>query len=137
MELADTSAWTNRHKDTAVSADFESRLVAGQIATCAIVKMELLWEARDGAGFRDRRIRLEALEELPIDAAVWKRALDVFELLASHAPLHHRQVKLPDLLVAAAAELDGIAVCHYDRDFDVIAEVTGQTVRAIAALGSL
>jgi predicted nucleic acid-binding protein len=137
VELADTSAWTNRHKDPTVSADFESRLVEGQIATCAIVKMELLWETRDGAGFRDRRTRLEALEEVPIDAAVWQRALDVFQQLAANAPLHHRQVKLPDLLVAAAAELDGIAVCHYDRDFDVIAEVTAQPVRAIAPLGSL
>jgi hypothetical protein len=28
-------------------------------------------------------------------------------------------------------------VCHYDADFDLIAEVTGQPVRAIAQLGSL
>ena len=37
-------------------------------------------------------------------------------------------------LLAEAAE---IGVCHYDADFDVIASVTGQPVRAIAPLGSL
>lgn len=137
MELADTSAWTNRQKHSAVSADFEDRLVAGEIATCSIVKLELLWETRDARGFAKRRARLEALDELPIDEPAWRRALDVFEQLATHGALHHRQVKLPDLLVAAAAEVAGIAVCHYDRDFDLIAEVTGQPVRAIAPIGSL
>jgi predicted nucleic acid-binding protein len=137
VELADTSAWTNRQKHSAVSADFEDRLVAGEIATCSMVKLELLWESRDARGFAERRARLEALDELPIEEPAWRRALDVFEQLANHGPLHHRQVKLPDLLVAAAAEVGGVAVCHYDRDFDVIAEVTGQPVRAIAPLGSL
>jgi predicted nucleic acid-binding protein len=61
----------------------------------------------------------------------------VFEQLSRRGPLHHRQVALPDLLVAAAAELAGIPVSHYDRDFELIAEVTGQPMRAIAPLGSL
>jgi predicted nucleic acid-binding protein len=137
VELADTSAWTNRHKNPAVLADFGSRLVAGQIATCAIVRLELLWSTRDGREFRGRRTRLTALTDIPIGSRVWERATDVFGLLADSGPLHHRRVALPDLLVAAAAELAGIPVCHYDGDFDVIAEITGQPVRAIAPLGSL
>jgi predicted nucleic acid-binding protein len=44
---------------------------------------------------------------------------------------------LPDLLIAAAAELAALPVLHYDRDFEAIADVTGQPVRAIAPLGSL
>jgi hypothetical protein len=136
-ELADTSAWTNRRKDPAISRDFEGRLLAGELATCAMVKLELLWESQDVAAFRRRRDRLDALDEIPIDAAAWTRAIDVFEQLAARAPLHHRQVKLPDLLIAAAAENAGLPVCHYDRDFEVIAQVTGQPIRAIAALGSL
>ena len=52
-------------------------------------------------------------------------------------PLHHRQVALPDLLVAAAAERAEIPVLHYDRHFELIASITGQPVRAIAPLGSL
>ena len=57
--------------------------------------------------------------------------------LTARGPLHHRQVKLPDLLIAAAAELAALPVLHYDRDFEAIADVTGQPVRAIAPLGSL
>jgi hypothetical protein len=39
--------------------------------------------------------------------------------------------------VPAAAERVGLPVLHYDRDFELIAAVTGQPVRAIAPLGSL
>ena len=137
MELADTSAWTNRHKNPAVLADFESRLIAGRIATCPIVRLELLWSTRDGCEFRGRRTRLTALTDIAIGPREWDRATDVFAFLADAGPLHHRRVALPDLLVAAAAELAGMPVCHYNRDFDVIAEITGQPLRAIAPLGSL
>ncbi len=68
---------------------------------------------------------------------MWSRAFDVFEALAEHGPLHHRQVPFLDLLVAAAAERAQLPVLHYDRHFELIAEVTGQPVRAIAPLGSL
>lgn len=112
-------------------------MLAGDLATCPMVKLELLWESQHVNAFRRRRDQLDALDEIPIDAAVWRRAIEIFERLAARGPLHHRQVKLPDLLVAAAAENAGVPVCHYDRDFDVIAQVTGQQVRAIAPLGSL
>ena len=42
MELADTSVWTNRRKDPGVSHEFEQLLLRGEIATCAVVKLELL-----------------------------------------------------------------------------------------------
>lgn len=137
MELADTSAWTNRHRDPAVEAEFARRVEQGKIAICQIVVFELLWSARDTLEFTERRRRLEALSEAPISEAVWLRALDVYEALAARGPLHHRGVKIPDVLIAAAAEVAGLPVCHYDAHFDLIAEVTGQKVRAIAPLGSL
>ena len=137
MELADTSAWTNRHKDPGVWDDFNGRLLVGEIATCPMVQLELLWSARDASAMQALRTRLEALPQLPIARHEWRRATDVFDQLAARGPLRHRQVKLPDLLVAAAAESAEVAVCHYDRDFELIAEITGQPVRAIAPLGSL
>ena len=102
-----------------------------------MVKLELLWSARNAAHFASIRAGLDAVREAPMGERVWRRATDVLELLAERGPLHHRQVGLPDLLIAAAAELAELPVLHYDRDFDVIAEVTGQPVRAIAPLGSL
>jgi predicted nucleic acid-binding protein len=137
MELADTSAWTNRHRSQVVLEDFNDRLASGAIATCDMVKLEMLWTVRDVEELVSRRSDLDSLAEVPIGPPVWRRAIDVFEQLAARGPLQHRQVKLPDLLIAAAAESVEMPVAHYDGDFDVIASVTGQPVRAIAPLGSL
>ena len=137
MELADTSAWSNRLKSADVALEFDRLLRGREIGLCAQVELELLWSARDADDFAALRQELGSLPRLEIDAAVWQRAADVFELLARQGPLHHRQVPIPDLLIAATAELAGIPVCHYDRDFETIAAATGQPVRAIAPLGSL
>ncbi|MBD0330658.1 MAG: PIN domain-containing protein [Thermoleophilia bacterium] len=137
VELADTSAWTNSRKDDAVRRRFDDQVRNGEIATCPMVVLELLWETRDASALQRRRELLSALVELPIGAREWQRATDVFALFAAEGPLYHRRVKLPDLLVAAAAESAGVPVCHYDADFELIAGVTGQPVRAIAPLGSI
>lgn len=107
------------------------------IATCELVRLELLWTSRDHADFVVMRANLESLRGAPMGDRVWRRTMDVFEVFAERGPLHHRQVGIADLLIAAAAELAELPVLHYDRDFELIAEVTGQSVRAIAPLGSL
>lgn len=135
MELADTSAWTNRHKSAAVNDDFSARVVGGEIATCPMVIMELLWTAQSLGDFDELRADLGALPQVPIEGDVWSRAVEVWRELVAAG--QHREAKLPDLLVAAAGELAGVPVCHYDGDFDVIAGVTGQSVRAVAPLGTL
>ena len=135
MELADTSAWTNRHKDPAVDQDFEERILADEIATCPMVVMELLWTTQSQQDFEDLRRDLDALAKVTNDQDSWDRAMDVWRELVIQG--RHRQVKIPDLLVAASAEIAGLSVCHYDGDFDVIAAVTGQSVRPIAPIGSL
>ena len=117
--------------------EFEARVRAGEIATCDMVKMELLWTTRNHATFVELRDTLEPLRSAAMGERVWRRATDVFELFASGGPLHHRQVGIPDLLIAAAAELAELPILHYDRDFEAIAAVTGQPVEAIAPLGSL
>lgn len=137
IELADTSAWTSRAGSELTRRAFDRQLEAGEIATCDIVKLELLWSSRDHSELVRRRESLDVLRQCPIGPKVWRRAIDVFERLGERGPLHHRQVSLPDLLVAAAAEAAGVPVCHYDAHFDLIAAVTGQPVRAIAPLGKL
>ena len=79
-----------------------------------------------------------ALANVPIAPPVWRRAIDVFERIRQHGPrCTTGRLQFPDLLIAAAAELAELPVLHYDRHFELIAEVTGQPVRAIAPLGSL
>jgi predicted nucleic acid-binding protein len=135
VELADTSAWTNRHRDDRVRIDFDRRVMRGEIATCPPVLMELLWSARARADFEDTVSSMSALPQLEADRSAWDRAVAVWRELVRRG--RHRQARQPDLLVAAVGELAGMPVCHYDRHFDVIAEVTGQPVRAIAPLGTL
>jgi predicted nucleic acid-binding protein len=102
-----------------------------------MVTLELLRTSRDHPEFVAVRDALASLREIAIGKRVWRRATDVLEELAARGPLHHRQVPLADLVIAAAAELAELPVCHYDAHFELIAEVTGQPLRAIAPLGSL
>ena len=118
-------------------AEFDHLLSAGTIVTCAMVRLELLWTGRDHAELVEIRDELDALRDVAMGDRVWRRATDVFEKLAETGPLHHRRFALPDLLIAAAAELAELPVLHYDRDFELIAAVTGQPVRAMAPLGTL
>lgn len=102
-----------------------------------MVVLELLRSARDESSFVALRDGLDELLDLPIRRGEWDRAADVMHALLERHPLGHRRVALADLLIAAAAESAEVPVLHYDRDFELIAGVTGQPVRAIAPLGSL
>lgn len=61
--------------------------------------------------------------------AVEDRAVEVLALLADRG--QHRAPSVPDLIIAATAELVGLTVLHLDKDFDVIADVTGQSVERL------
>ena len=55
-------------------------------------------------------------------------------MLASRS---QRGRKIPDLLVAAAAEDIGATVLHYDSDFDIISSVTGQPTEWVVPAGTV
>jgi len=104
---------------------------------CDVVKLELLHHEDRPASFRERRADLDALASAPIDQEVCKRALAVQAALADQAGGSHRGVKLPDYLIAAAAELSGLTVLHYDSDYERLAAITGQEHDWIAPRGTL
>jgi len=136
-ELADTSAWTASARDPELRRGFDDAVASGQVATCAAVELELLYGARNAPEFSATRTGLERLPQCPIGPREWRRALDVYEVLAHQGGLHHRRVKHPDLLIAAAAESAGLPLLHYDADFETIAAITGQSTRWLAPRGSL
>ena len=138
-ELADTSAWvwSRRPAYPQLREAFDIALVDGQLATCDMVRLELLYSARDAQEFVAIRDELAALVDCPIGEEQWQRALWVYEQLSAQGGAHQRSVKHPDLLIAAAAEGAGIAVVHYDEDYDRIAEITGQPTRWLAPAGTL
>lgn len=139
MELADTTvwSWTRRADARELRTAFDDLVIAGEIATCDMVRLELLHSARNAAEFADLRRELSALRDCPIGKAQWSRAISVYEELAGIGGGHQRSVKHADLLIAAAAEAAGVTVLHYDEDFERIAAVTGQPMRWIARKGSL
>lgn len=64
---------------------------------------------------------------------VEERALQVQGLLAHLG--RHRAPSVPDLLIAAIAETVGLTVLHVDKDFELIAEITGQPVERLRVRG--
>ena len=63
--------------------------------------------------------------------AIEDRAVEVLTLLADRG--QHRAPSVPDLIIAATAELAGLTVLHCDKDFDLIASVTGQAAEWLSA----
>jgi len=133
--LADKSALTRRETRPEVRDVLEPMLLAGEIATCGIVDLELLYSARDRATYRALVEALRGMPRAPLDEDVANRALQVQAMLAERS--EHRAVPLPDLLIAACAEQAALAVLHYDADFDRIAELTGQRTQWIVPRGSV
>lgn len=81
-----------------------------------------------------RRLRA-AWPFVAMGQTVLDRAVEVQDVLADRS--QQRSAKIADLLIAAAAEAAGLVVLHYDRDFDLIADVTGQPVEWIMPAGSI
>lgn len=108
---------------------------AGEVATCAIIDLEVLFSARTFKDYVEvRQRRSLAYERIPLIEATFERAIDVQQELARSG--HHR-VPIPDLIISAAAELASLTVLHYDSDFDIIARVTKQSMEWVVKRGAV
>jgi predicted nucleic acid-binding protein len=134
--IADKSAWAHAAHPR-VNRLFTAALRNGQIATSPIVKLELLYSARDGESFDQLGADLAQLRDVPITRSVTNAAERALRALARRRPPEHRSVPLPDLLIAAAAQDAAVGVLHYDEDFDTLATVLDFESRWIARRGSL
>ena len=132
----DTSAW-HRATDSRVAAVWRRHLEADELAICDQVRLEILFSAQSAKDYDALAHELSGLPTIATDASVIERALEVQQLLAHVGGLHHRSVKIADLIIAAAAEAAQATVLHYDSDYDRIAELTSQPVQWIAPPGSL
>jgi predicted nucleic acid-binding protein len=131
--LGDTSALARRVKP-GVAERLDPLLEAGLVARCTPIDLEAGFSARSAADFRRSRAERGAWPFVAMDQTVLDRAADVQDQLAGRGL--HRSVAIPDLLIAAAAAAASLVVLHYDRDFERIAEVTGQPVEWIVPAGS-
>jgi predicted nucleic acid-binding protein len=133
--LADTSALARLNRPT-VAAVLVPLTEAGLIATCGVIEFELGWATRSSAEFDlVRADRDEGFEWLATHDEDWRRALDVQGMLWRSG--YMRAVGFPDLLIAAVAEREDVTVLHYDSDYDLIAEVTGQPMQWVVPRGTV
>jgi predicted nucleic acid-binding protein len=133
--LADTSAW---HRSTAdrVREAWLAALARDAIATCSVVRLELLYSARDESEL-DRLARaLAALRDVPVTVSVQRAAEAAVRELGRGGPGQHR-VPVADVLIAAAAQEAALGVLHYDRHYDRLADVLSFESRWLAPAGSL
>lgn len=107
---------------------------AGLLAICGAVEAELLYSVRNKADALQVREELTGFDWLSTPDEVWDRVLDVQEQLIETG--NWRAVSLPDLVIAATAERHGATVLHYDGDYDMIAEATGQPMRWVVPRGT-
>jgi predicted nucleic acid-binding protein len=107
---------------------------AGQLGRAGISDLEVGYSARNLREWDALRRALDAFSLIETEARHVKRARQVQRLLAGRSQSGR---KVPDLLVAAAAEDAGLVVLHYDADFDRIAAVTGQICEWVVAAGTV
>lgn len=131
--LTDKSA-LSRLNHQAVADRLGPLLISGLIATCPIIDLEVLYSARSLDDYEGLLAERRALPSYPITTEITDRAISVQHQLARRG--QHR-LPLADLLIAAVAEINDLAVMHYDADFDRIAEITGQPVVWVAPRGSI
>lgn len=131
--LADTSAF-GRFDHAGVRESALPLIASGQVALCGPVIYELGFSARNAADYDEIMMRTDAFDVVPTSDGDMGRALAVQRQLVRRG--HHRAVSLVDMLVAAIAESRGLIILHYDADFDLIAEVTGQSAEWIVPRGS-
>jgi predicted nucleic acid-binding protein len=131
--LVDTSVLT-RLDQAAVREAIEPLAERHELARAGISDLEIGFSARSETEWDLLAEALQAFVLVETTADHMRRARQVQRLLAGK---HQRGRKVPDLLVAAAAESRDLTVLHYDADFDRIAAVTGQQCEWVVPAGSV
>ncbi len=131
--LIDRSAYVRLQLGQGNRAEWSTRISRGLVRLSTITRLEIGFSARSGDAGR-RQFTLPPLSLMPTEhltPAIEDRAFEVQMLLADQG--RHRAPSIPDLLIAATAEKAGLTVLAVDKDFDLIAEITGQKVETLQA----
>ncbi len=129
--LVDKSAFVRFGRSNQLEV-WQNRVDRGLLRISTLTRLEIGFSARSADELVDD-IGRPPLSIMPIEyltPAIEDRALDVQVQLAKRG--HHRAPSIPDLLIAATAELAKLTVLHLDKDFEPIAEITGQAVERLS-----
>ena len=130
--LIDKSALV-RLADSPDAADWASRIERGLVRITTVTRLEVGYSARSGQDLR------AGLRQPPVfgDAGgvpySGDRGPGRGSAYTARRLGQHRAPSVPDLIIAATAELAGLAVLHFDKDFELIASITGQPVEWLNA----
>jgi hypothetical protein len=128
--LIDKSAYARLDE----SPDFDlwlNRINRGFVYASSVTLLEMGWSARTGRHWHllvEEPPTVNLLIEY-LTPAMEDRALELQGLLADRG--QHRAPSIPDLLIAATAEVAGMTVLHVDRDFDLVGSLTGQPLERL------
>jgi predicted nucleic acid-binding protein len=128
--LIDTSAYV-RVPSAADAPTWLARAERGLVHISTLTRLEIGYSYRNGGEARED-IATSPQSLMPVEyltPAMESRAMEVQLLLADRG--RHRAPSIPDLLIAATAELAGLTVLAVDKDFELIAEITGQRVETL------
>ena len=114
------------------ATDWANRIERGLVRITTVTLLEVGFSARSASDLR-HAVGSAPLRSMPVEystPAIEDRAIEVQAILAERG--QHRAPSIPDLLIAATAELAQLTVLHLDKDFELIADVTGQPVERLS-----
>ena len=111
--------------------EWANRINRGLVHIATVTLLEVGFSARSA---EEHRLALQhpPVAAMPVEnctPAIERRAVAVQSLLAAAG--QHRAPSVPDLLIAATAELASLIVLHLDKDFELIADLTGQPLERL------
>jgi predicted nucleic acid-binding protein len=115
--LIDKSALV-RLSESPDAPEWISRVDRGLVRIATVTILEVGFSARS-ANDLHARLRRPPVSAMPIENTTPRIEARAIEG-------HHRAPSVPDLLLAAIAELAGLSLLHVDKDFELIAAVTQQ-----------
>lgn len=119
--LVDKSAWEWARRDASARDDLAA--LDGLLAACHLTSLELAYSARNVTDHARVLAGQRRLVWLPVTEECMDRALEIAAALAANG--QHR-TPIPDVIIAATAQVHGATVVHVDGDYERIAELTGQ-----------
>jgi predicted nucleic acid-binding protein len=122
--LIDKSAWVQQAYSDTARQRLESLRASKRLCVCAVTVAELLYSSRNAAEMQADADDLSLLGMLHINGEVEQQVTETMKLLAVKG--QHRAPSIADLFVAAVARTHNAIVLHYDKDFELIANATGQ-----------
>jgi predicted nucleic acid-binding protein len=129
LPFFDTSVWVRYLRPRgaeALKVAVRDALARGQVATCGVVRTELLIGARDSAAFDVLLDAVGAVTDVPITDARWVEAARLGQKLRRQGLI----VPLPDLLIAQCAISSGRVLWHLDEGYERIKPYCSLRTRA-------